>query len=154
MLQKIRQGAFIWESAPAEPAYTYIGTLPVHGVIAIFVPAGRQFETWHQFEKRVHFCVRNPHTGRTYRSSYVDGGWNLARQGVSVQMAQPPVIPELYAQLPDNQIDERRFSIDLLDRLIDVPEPGETLEVTAEYMGSISNTVTIKVVKSAAEPDQ
>lgn len=153
-LHKIKQGHFIWESAPAEPEYTYAGTLSLHGRVAMFVPKGKQLDTWVNFEKRVNFCVRNPLNGKIYRNSYVDGGWNLARQGVSVQMAVPPFIPEVYAQLPDNQVDERRFSIDLIDRLSDVPKPGDTIEVTAEYMGITSNTVTIKLVAAPAEPGQ
>lgn len=152
-LHKIKQGHFIWESAPVEPEYTYAGTLPLHGRVAMFVPTGKQFDTWVNFENRVNFCVRNSQNGKIYRNSHVAGGWNLARQGVSVQMAEPPFIPEVYALLPDNQVDERRFSIDLIDRLSDMPEPGDTIEVTAEYMGVTSNTVTIKLVAAPVEPD-
>lgn len=152
-LHKIKKGHFIWESAPKEPEYTYAGTLALAGRVAIFVPKGKQLDTWVNFDHRVHFCVRNPLTGKTYKSSYVAGGWNLARQGVSVQMAEPPFIPEVYAQMPDNQVDERRFSIDLIDRLSDMPEPGDTIEVTAEYMGVTSNTVTIKLGAAPEEPD-
>lgn len=150
-LHKIKKGHFIWESAPTEPEYTYAGTLPLHGRVALFVHTGKQLETWLNFENRVNFCVSNPKTGKVYRNSHVAGGWNLARQGISVMMDEPPFIPEIYAQMPDNQVDERRFSIDLIDRLSDLPEPGDTIEVTAEYMGVTSNTVIIKVVAALTE---
>lgn len=150
-LHKIKKGYFIWESAPTEPEYTYAGTLPLHGRVELFVHTEKQLETWLNFENRVNFCVSNPKTGKVYQNSHVAGGWNLARQGISVQMTEPPFIPEIYAQMPENQIDERRFSIDLIDRLSDLPEPGDTIEVTAEYMGVTSNTVTIKLVAASTE---
>lgn len=138
----------IWDRSEGE-TFDYFGELVIEGVVQIHTPAGRQYATWFNFDKRVSFVVRDRNHGTVQTSSHVDGGWNLARKGLSVQMALSPgdsITEDAFnAASESGRVISRRF-IHRLDDLLPslYPEPT-TLEIHAEYLEFRSNTILVEV---------
>lgn len=130
-------------------AFDYFGSLPIEGKVQIHTPAGKQYQTWFRFEKRLTLVVKDLNTHAVQRSSYVGGGWNLARQGVSVVMAPHPEDAVSEAQfntfMDSGKVISRQFSYQLDDHLPTLYGSPTTLEIHAEYLNLRSNKIRVKV---------
>jgi exonuclease III len=123
--------------------------MQLEAVIQIFTPASQQYQIWINHERRLIFHVKNLQTNQIQQSSVVDGGWNVARKGISVQMHQPPSLSEEEFNLltPANQIVREHLYVDLNDQLPELYNSPATLEVYATYSGSdfVSNTIRLEL---------
>ncbi|MBA4266015.1 MAG: hypothetical protein C0453_13105 [Comamonadaceae bacterium] len=146
--QKKKVGRPPWDRSN-EAAFEHFGGLKIEGKVQIHTPEGKQYQTWFRFEKRLTFVVKDLKDNAVQRSSYVDGGWNLAREGVWVTMAPHP--EESVSELEFNKLMEggkvlsRRFTYQLDDHLHTLYSEPTTLEIHAEYLGFRSNTIQVKV---------
>lgn len=138
----------VWDRS-SEAAIEHFGGLNIEGKAQILTPEGKQYQTWFRFDKRLTFVVKDLKDNAVQRSSYVDGGWNLAREGVSVTMAPHPEesVSELeFNKLMDGaKVISRRFTYQLDDHLHTLYSEPTTLEIHAEYLDFRSNTILVKV---------
>ncbi|WP_394003672.1 hypothetical protein ACF3M1_02630 [Luteimonas sp. WGS1318] len=132
------------------PVEAWFGDLVVEGTVSIDTPPGTQYATWFNFEKRLTFVVRDLRDGSVRTTSHVDGGWNLARRGISVQMAPPPLDSvsedDFNLQAPHGSAISRRFIYRIDDHLPDLYSAPTTLEIHAEYLGARSNAIRVEVL--------
>lgn len=141
-------GSPIWQRS-ADQQYDYFGSIKIHGVAQIFTPQGKQYEMWNRFEKRIKFIVEDLSDNIVTESSYVDGGWNIARKGISVQMAidRNPISESDYNRLnPGNQIIKKHFIYALDDHLHTLYSKPTTLNIYATYLNFKSNKVFVDVL--------
>lgn len=132
-----------------ETAFEHFGGLNIEGKVQIHTPEGKQYQTWFRFDKRLTFVVKDLTSNAIQRSSYVDGGWNLARQGVSVTMAPHPEEavsePEFNKLMDGGKLISRQFTYQLDDHLHTLYSEPTTLEIHAEYLDFRSNKILVKV---------
>lgn len=144
-VKEIEQGTFIWERGSIPKERTYEGTLDLAGWFAVFVPEGQQENIWSGLSEKINFVVKDLKTGDIQRRSGVHGGWNLARQGLSIHMDESPPLEFDYSTMPSNAIHFERFNIEVFDDLPFMPEPDTTLRIHLEYMGFTSDPVRVNV---------
>jgi hypothetical protein len=146
--QKKAVGRPIWDRSNGA-AFEYFGSLPVEGKVQIHTPVGKQYETWFRFDKRLTLVVKDLKNNAVQRSSHVEGGWNLARQGVSVVMAPHPEESvsetEFNQHMDGGKVIAREFTYPLDDHLPTLYAEPTTLEIHAEYLGFRSNRIRVKV---------
>ena len=132
------------------PVDAWFGDLVVEGTVAIDTPPGTQYATWFNFEKRLTFVVRDLRDGSVRTTSHVDGGWNLARRGVSMQMAPSPsdgMSEDAFnLHAPHGPAISRHFIYRIDDHLPDLYSEPTTLEIHAEYLGARSNAIRVEVL--------
>ncbi|MES2673542.1 MAG: hypothetical protein V4660_04850 [Pseudomonadota bacterium] len=149
-LTPIVQGRAIWDGSNEPPKITYSGELVIKGFVQVLVPADKQNEIRYKLDDNINFFVSDNKSGETFKSSRVVGGWNLARQGISLTgfSSSSPAqdINEDFTGVPDNIIDKINFEIELFDLLADMPSPGKTLEIYAEYKGFTSNKIFVNLL--------
>ncbi|MGQ9424383.1 hypothetical protein ACXYTJ_00365 [Gilvimarinus sp. F26214L] len=146
---ELTQQSDTWRRDQSPHDRTYSGELPIEGVFSVFVQAGMQEEIWHDLSRKIGFVVTNLSTGEKMERVRVDGGWHLARQGISVVIAQPPgPDPDYYASLPSGAIYAKNYRMDVFDNLPQMPEPGAVLEIYVKYRGFQSDPVRVNVVLS------
>lgn len=137
-----------WDRSGGEVAENF-GGLSIEGKAQIHTPEGKQYQTWFRFDKRLTFVVKDLTTNAVQRSSYVDGGWNLARQGVSVTMAPHPEESVSEAEfnklMHGGKVISRHFIYQLDDHLHTLYAEPTTLEIHAEYLDFRSNKIRVKV---------
>lgn len=137
-----------WDRSGGE-IVEYFGGLNIEGKAQIFTPEGKQYQTWFRFDKRLTFVVKDLESNTIQRSSYVDGGWNLARQGVSVTMAPHPEESVSEAEfntfMDGGKVISRPFIYELDDHLHTLYAKPTTLEIHAEYLDLRSNKIRVKV---------
>jgi len=133
-----------------DAAFELFGGLNIEGRAQIHTPVGKQYQTWFRFDKRLTFVIKDLKDGSIQKSAYVDGGWNLARQGVSVTMAPHPEEsisePEFNKMMEGGKVISRRFTYQLDDHLHTLYSKPTTLEIHAEYLDFRSNTIRVKVI--------
>jgi len=146
--RRTKVGRSMWDRS-GEDAFEYFGELDVQGIVQIHTPAGRQYDTWFRFDRRLTFVVRDLADGSIQTTSQVDGGWNLARQGVSVQMAPSPeemVTEERFnAASESGKVVRRRFIYSIDDHLPTLYSRATTLEIHAQYLHFRSNPIRVRV---------
>ena len=146
--QKRAVGRALWDHSQ-EPAFAYFGNLSIHGTAQIHTSEGKQHETWFAFERRLSFVVKDLTTNTIQRSSRVDGGWNSARMGLSVQMAPSPTLAmseeDFNKAMPAGKLVAKHFIYQLDDHLPKLYAQPTTLEIHAEHLGFRSNTIRVKV---------
>jgi len=132
-----------------DAAFDHFGGLNIKGRAQIHTPEGKQYQTWFRFDKRLTFVVKDLKDNAIQRSSYVDGGWILARKGVSVLMEPHPdesvSEPEFNKMMEGGKVISRHFTYQLDDHLPTLYSEPTTLEIHAEYLGFRSNTILVKV---------
>jgi hypothetical protein len=137
-----------WDRSGGE-IVEYLGGLNIEGKVQIHTPVGKQYQTWFRFDKRLTFVVKDLTSNAVQRSSYVDGGWNLARQGVSVTMAPHPEESvseaEFNTSMDGGKVISRHFIYELDDHLHTLYAEPTTLEIHAEYLDFRSNKIRVKV---------
>lgn len=137
-----------WDRSGGEVA-EHFGGLNIEGKAQILTPEGKQYQTWFRFDKRLTFVVKDLESNTIQRSSYVDGGWNLARQGVSVTMAPHPEESVSEAEfnklMHGGKVISRHFIYQLDDHLHTLYAEPTTLEIHAEYLDFRSNKIQVKV---------
>ena len=132
------------------PVVAWFGDLVVEGTVAIDTPPGTQYATWFNFEKRLTFVVRDLRDGSVRTTSHVNGGWNLARRGVSMQMAPSPsdgMSEDAFnLDAPHGPAISRHFIYRIDDHLPDLYSEPTTLEIHAEYLGARSNAIRVEIL--------
>ena len=132
------------------PLDAWFGDLVVEGTVAIDTPPGTQYATWFNFEKRLTFVVRDLRDDSVQTTSHVDGGWNLARRGLSVQMAPSPsegMSEDAFnMHAPHGPAISRPFTCRIDDHLPDLYSAPTTLEIQADYLGARSNAIRAEVL--------
>lgn len=132
------------------PVVAWFGDLVVEGTVAIDTPPGTQYATWFNFEKRLTFVVRDLRDDSVRTTSHVDGGWNLARRGVSVQKAPSPsdgMSEDAFnLDAPHGPAISRHFIYRIDDHLPDLYSEPTTLEIHAEYLGARSNAIRVEIL--------
>jgi len=146
--QKKKVGRPPWDRSN-DAAFEHFGGLNIEGKAQIHTPEGKQYQTWFRFDKRLTFVVKDLKDNAVQRSSYVDGGWNLAREGVSVLMEPHPEElvsePEFNKMMEGGKVVSRHFTYQLDDHLRTLYSEPTTLEIHAEYLDFRSNTLLVKV---------
>jgi hypothetical protein len=148
--RKAGVGTPIWvRSADEGEAFDFFGELRIEGQVRIHTPEGAQYRTWFNFDKCVTYVVKDLSDGSTQVSSHVDGGWNLARKGLSVQVALRPgeVMSEaaFNAGSESGKVIGKHFSHQLDDLLPNLYSRPTTLEIHAEYLDFRSNAIRVEV---------
>ena len=137
-----------WDRSDGEVAQ-HFGGLNIEGKVQVHTPVGKQYQTWFRFDKRLTFVVKDLTSNAVQRSSYVDGGWNLARQGVSVTMAPHPEESVSEAEfntfMDGDKVISKHFIYQLDDHLHTLYAEPTTLEIHAEYLDFRSNKIRVKV---------
>lgn len=132
------------------PVEAWFGDLVVEGTVSIDTPPGTQYATWFNFEKRLTFVVRDLRDDSVRTTSHVNGGWNLARRGISVQTAPSPsdgmTEDAFNLQAPHGPAISRHFIYRIDDHLPDLYAAPTTLEIHAEYLGARSNAIRVEVL--------
>jgi len=143
---KEKVGRALWDHSNEEKN-AYFGKLEVRGIVQIYTPKGKQFETWVNFNKRVEFIIKDLTTNTVQKSSYVEGGWNLGRKGLSLQMHNPdqPTEEEFNSKMSSDVYIKKNFIIAVDDRLPELYSEPTTLEIYAEYMDFTSNKILVKI---------
>lgn len=149
-LTPIAQGRPIWDRSDEPLEITYSGELIIKGFVQVSVPVDKQNEIRHRLAENINFYVTDSKTWEVFKSSHVVGGWNLARQGISLTGFSSPRpmldVNEHFSGTPDNIIDKISFEIELFDLLSDMPSPEKTLEIYAQYEGFTSNKIFVNLL--------
>lgn len=123
--------------------------MQLEAIIQIYTPEGQQYQTWINHDRRLIFYVKDLRTNEIQVSSVVDGGWNIARKGISVQMHNPPMpTEEQFSQdHPANKILRKHLYAELDDQLPSLYAAPATLEIYAKYSGFdfVSNTIRLEL---------
>ncbi len=148
-VEEVVQHPFPWEGRSAPSKVMHDGTLRIDGVFAVFVAPGEQEAIWSGFPDNVNFVMTDLQTGTKHTRNRVDGGWRLARQGMSVSIAPATVPKQDYSTMPSGEIVQQRFTFDVFDDLWTIPAPETTVEIYLEYRGFTSNREQVKVLSKA-----
>lgn len=108
--------------------------LVLHGIFSIYVKGGAQMAIWSGFPKDIQVFATEVASGAQYESFDLSRSQSPDEDTVS-----------LYASMPQDQVVQERFEIVLLDKLSALQGKSGQFELSAQYLGQVSNSVRVKL---------